>query len=471
LSKGKAPGADGILAEHLIYSHPCVAIHLAILFNAMFEYQLVPQDFTNGILIPIFKQEKGDKSKVANYRGITISCQISKIFEKVLITKLNNSLNTSDLQFAFKSNIGCPDAILAARSVIDHYTQGGSTVNICALDLSMAFDKIIFSKLFLTLMDRKVPKPLIVILQYWYFNSSVMVRWGNCLSRSFRVKSGVRQGGLLSPSLFAVYIDVLIVTLEKDNRGCFIDGNFIGVLVYADDILLLSSSFTHLQLMLKECNSILLKLGMSINVGKSQFMRCGKHHNAPCAVLQIAGITIERVASLKYLGVTFLSDRSLMTDYDCKKATFYRSFNAVYNKSKNAEAETISVTLLQSICLPSMLYAIEALSPKHSVLTSLDNIITRCFGRIFHTYDSLILNDCRLYLNVRPISIEYYSRTCKFALAVAAKNYWFAYRSITFLLDNLRKSLPSDWKSLLPDNSVDSIHAVIAHCNRWRVSE
>jgi len=63
----------------------------------------------------------------------------------------------------------------------------------------------------------------------------VCVRWVGALSFSYCITAGVRQGGILSPTLFAVYMDVLIVRLRKLGLGCRIFDKYYGCLMYADD--------------------------------------------------------------------------------------------------------------------------------------------------------------------------------------------------------------------------------------------
>jgi hypothetical protein len=388
-----------------------------------------------------------------------------KKFEKILIGKLNTYLISSDLQFAFKSNAGCRDAILTARTIADYYTKRGSTVNVCALDLSTAFDNVIFSKLFLTLMNRMVPRVFISILNYWYINCSVTVRWNNTFSRSFNVISGVRQGGILSPALFAVYMDVLIIKLQTCRYGCCIDGHFMGCLMYADDILLLSNSLNGLQGMLDVCHSVFTELGMTLNVKKSAILRCGNRHNTVCADVCYDGVIINYVTKLTYLGITFLSGKTLMIDFYDRKSAFYRSFNMIYSRSKSAESETISISLMKSICIPTLLYAIEALSPNKSTINSLDNIINRCVGRIFNTYDINILADGREHLNVSDITTSYYVRFCRFLLTIASNKYWFAEHILRFAYDNLALTLRGDRSRLLKDQPKETIIAVLKYFN------
>ena len=94
-----------------------------------------------------------------------------------------------------------------------------STAVLGALDISKAFDKINHYCLFNKLLDRDTPRVLSDILVSWMSKCLVNVRWGDYLSAPFLVTAGVRQGGVLSPFLFAVYIEVLIVRLSTSGYG------------------------------------------------------------------------------------------------------------------------------------------------------------------------------------------------------------------------------------------------------------
>ena len=74
-----------------------------------------------------------------------------------------------------------------------------------------------------------------------------MVRWGNVMSKRFNVSNGVRQGGILSPYLFNVYMDDLSLRLKKNYAGCRIANNIINHLFYADDLVLICPSHRGLQ--------------------------------------------------------------------------------------------------------------------------------------------------------------------------------------------------------------------------------
>ena len=116
--------------------------------------------------------------------------------------------------------------------------KDGSTVNICALDLSKAFDGVDHFALLQLLMDRHISKDIIGVMLDWFTRCFVCIRWCGSYSYWFPILAGVRQGGILSPLLFAVYMDVLITRIRQRGLGCKLFDCFYGCLVYADDILL-----------------------------------------------------------------------------------------------------------------------------------------------------------------------------------------------------------------------------------------
>jgi len=255
LKHGKAAGLDGISVEHLTYSHPSLISHLRKLFNLIMQHGYVPKHFGSGVVVPILKDRLGDVSSLDNYRAITISNIISKVFESCLLEKFGDFLTSHDLQFGFKKGLGCQNAIFTVQQVTSYFTKHGSTVYFSALDASKAFDRVNHSKLFDKMIERNVPHCFIRVLHNWYSKLVSVVKWNGVFSYPFSVYCGVRQGGVLSPLLFNIYVDDLIHQLEASNYGCYVFGKFFGCIMYADDLLLLSASVTGLQQMLHICHS------------------------------------------------------------------------------------------------------------------------------------------------------------------------------------------------------------------------
>ena len=160
--------------------------------------------------------------------------------------------------------------------------------------------------------------------------------------------AGVRQGGLLSPALFAMYIDKLIQLLKSSGLGCRYNDTYIGCLCYADDIILISHSVTVMQKMLDLCDKFSVDLDVRFNTMKSVAMRIGPRFDVVCADLTLSGGIIQYVQSLKYLGVCIKASRKFACDFDHVKAIFYRTFNSIYAKSFTGNSELITIELLTS---------------------------------------------------------------------------------------------------------------------------
>jgi len=186
----------------------------------LLRYSTVPDGFSYGVVIPLVNNTKGNLFTTDNYRGITISPVISKIFEMVIMRLFDDLLTSDPLQFRFKQNSSCNHAFFTLKTVTNHHVANSATVNICALDISKAFDRVYYFALFQLLMDKNISKLFIGVLLDWHLKSFVCVRWGGGLSFWYRITSGVKQGGILSPLLFALCMDPLIMRLRALDLGC-----------------------------------------------------------------------------------------------------------------------------------------------------------------------------------------------------------------------------------------------------------
>lgn len=413
MEKGKSPGFDMLTVEHLNYSHPVVFSLLSNLFNAMLRNSYVPTDFGKGITIPIPKNDnlKGAQS-IDSFRGITLSPVISKLFEHCILILCSDYFATSINQFGFKPKMGCHHAVYTVRKVVDYYIQNNSTMNLCLLDMAKGFDKVNHSMLLLKLMKRNVPVALVKLLQYWYSNSSNRVRWENLFSQPYKFLVGIRQGGVLSPVLFSVYVNDFLKSFRR--FGCQFKGFSVSALMYADDLVLLSPSVTELQIMIEVCCRELALLDIKINSKKSNAIRIGNRCKVKCADLRADQEIIHWVNEAKYLGVYIQSSPKFKCNFDKTKVKYYRAANAILAKLGNKDNTAVTLKLLASTALPVLTYSIESLALNKSELISLNHPWDRSFQKVFHTFDIQITRHCQRYNGYLPISHYYCLRSMSF---------------------------------------------------------
>lgn len=412
MKRGKAAGLDGIETEHLIHAHPRLCVLLSLLFNHMLMHGKVPSSFGLGVIVPIVKGAALDNSLSDNYRGITLSSNISKLFELCLLELYGKYLTTSDLQFGFKKGTGCSHALFVTRSVIEYFCEHGSSVNLCALDMSKAFDKVNHFALFIKLIDRNVPREFLSTLINWYSLCAAFVRWENVLSGAVTLQCGVRQGGVLSPVLFSVYVNEVIMKLCDSGHGCRIGDMFLGCVMYADDLILISASLCDLQAMVNICSSELDKIDMKINSKKSQVIRFGNSYRKLCKNITINGTEICCVDKLKYLGCSFVAAKSIKVGLHDMRIKFYKSFNSLYSKCSKF-GEPVLLHLVNSHCLPFLLYGLEAMNLSSSELSSLDYTYGSAICRIFKTCYSNVKSICQ-YTCVPSVTENWLTRRMRF---------------------------------------------------------
>jgi len=177
----------------------------------------------------------------------------STILEHALLNRLHEYLITSDHQFGFKRRHSTLMPILILKKLLKFYCNHGSTMFVCFLDASKAFDRVDYSVLFRKLVDRKFLAYIMRLLWNWCGHFA-RIQWSGVLSDNFNICNGVRQGGILSPFLFGVYIDELSLCLRSVNIGCRLSNMIVNHLLFADYAVIFAPSAKGLQRLLDICS-------------------------------------------------------------------------------------------------------------------------------------------------------------------------------------------------------------------------
>ena len=264
---GKSAGSDRLAAEHFIYSHVSITVHLSLLFSCMLSY-----GFLRTSIILILKNKNGDTSAKSNYRPIAIVTAMSTIFELCLSKIMDVYLFTSDNQLGFKQKHSADLCIYTVKSIIQYYNYHSSPVYNCFLDASKAFDRINHWTMFKQLILRNVLNILNHILCFWYRFHQLCILWGNTRSSIFTISNGVRQGGILSPKLFSINMDDLSKLLIISGIGCFIDNVCFNHVFYVDDLCLMAPSALALQELFNLSHSYSIFVDVNFNSLKSFYI-------------------------------------------------------------------------------------------------------------------------------------------------------------------------------------------------------
>ena len=357
MTTGKCADENGLSAEHFHNAPLSLLTRLTSLFNHMLIHAYVPNDFRFGFMIPIVKDSQGSHSDISNYRGITISPVISKVFEHVLKIVFSEHLVTSSHQFGFKKKKSTTHALYCLRETIDYYIENGSRVYTSFLDASKAFDRLVHSGLFIKMMDRNVPKVFLDVIISWHDGLKCRVRWDDVFSEWFTISAGIRQGGVLSPDFYNLYVNEVIYILQRAGVGCYFRQMFAAAIFFADDMAVLAPSIRGLQSILDLCHAYCLEWDILLNASKTKNMMFGRG-NAPSFTVRIDGADIPWVHQWKYLGVTLQSGRKFGCSAKDKLASFYRALNSILRIDGRSD-ELVKLRLLETHCLPILTYGIE----------------------------------------------------------------------------------------------------------------
>jgi hypothetical protein len=389
LQPGKATSTF-VKPEHILNSCISLTAHLHILFNGMIQHGYVPSDFLKSVITPIIKDNGGDASSTDNYRGISIGVIFAQLFEYAMFEKFSSFLYSDDLQFGFKVKHSTSHALFTLKTCVEYFCKHGSNVFVTFMDCSKAFDKISHDGLFVKLMKRLVPLCFLQLLVYWYSNLTAQCRWGDKCSFGFDVTTGVKQGGVLSPYLFAVYIDDLIVILRSRQLGCHMVGLFLACLFYADDLTLVAPLRSVMQQLIDICYDYGREYCLSFNFKKTKTVVFGKNPlKVTPANLTLNGEKIEFVSEWKYLGATVCNNSTSYANFmfsaqeDLRK--FYGATNVILSATRKPD-KNVLLHLLYTNCVPILSYAAEVKEYSSRDMTSLNTAVNFAIRRVF-TYN------------------------------------------------------------------------------------
>lgn len=306
LKLGKAAGVDKILPEIIKRGGKMVAKALYLLCLKAWKNETVADDWSKGMIFPIYKDDEARDP--LNYRGITLLSIVGKVYTSILNDRLIQWCEKNNIlveeQGGFRPKRGCPDQIFNLTELLRGRKQ--TSTFCCFIDVKKAFDRVFRSGMWQRLAEEGICGKMWRVLRSIYAKVESCVIVGDSTTDWFDVDTGVRQGCVLSPVLFAIFINGLAKTIKESNLGIDIGENLnLSILLYADDIVLISDNCKNLQKMMDLVSSYAYRWRFQLNRKKSEVVVFGKTRAR--RKWRLSGGEVRTVGHYKYLGIEFTS--------------------------------------------------------------------------------------------------------------------------------------------------------------------
>ena len=348
LKSGKAPGPDGWPAEVFKQCSDHLCIPLSILFVKSLESGHLPQDWKTGFITPIYK--KGNKTKVNNYRPVCLTSVVIKLFESIIRDTLTKYLYDNNLlspnQHGFVPRRSCCTQLLHALNDWTLSLDEHLPTDVIYFDFSKAFDTVPHARLLLKLQAYGINGELLNWFKSFLTDRHQCVRVNGSLSCWERVRSGVPQGSVLGPLLFALYVNEL-PSLVSSKLLMFADDIKLYCTIRSpEDCLTLQSD---IDVLFEWSNHWLL----SFNVVKCKVLHIG---NAPyIGNYRLDGIQLEIVEDIRDLGIQIDSKLKFHTHTDIVTKKAYRVLGLI-SKSFECKDSDVIVKLYTTLVRPIIEY-------------------------------------------------------------------------------------------------------------------
>ena len=370
LKYGKASGLDMLSAELLKNANNKFFHVFTKLFNRLLESGKFPEEWSIGIIVVLFKG--GDKTDLNNYRGITLLSIFGKFFLGVLLERLNNIISRFEIleenQIGFRKEYQTSDHIFTLRAIIENYFEcNKGPLHVCFVDFRKAFDSVDHKLLLQKLVVYGIKGGFLKIIESLYEKVKSCVRGNDSLTDIFPCERGVRQGCLLSPVLFALYLNDLNNHIKASSQGVLVDDLPVHSLLYADDLVLIARSKTDLQSQLDALENFSKSLKMEVNMDKTKVMVIRKNKQKARAqsknkkIWKMGDKEIKECDSYKYLGVTLKSNGSFSEHVDKIKEKAQKAYFSLISKSKEwgGFQPRLFLYLFEHTIIPILNYASE----------------------------------------------------------------------------------------------------------------
>ena len=351
------------MKESRVFTQPQPEV-LQHLFTKIMSTGFVPKMWGEAYLKPLYK--KGDRTNPSNYCGIAISPCLGKVFNSIVNSRLEEAMKASrinsDLQIGFEKNHMISDHLFVLKTIIEQARICKQDLHLAFIDFRQAYDRINRIALFRKLLTYKIPVRIIRSIINQYDNMEYVVVTDDGKSHAFRTTQGLKQGDNMSPKLFNLFIMDILYIFSTQCDPPYLQGAPVYVLMFADDLLLLSISQMGLQEAVNRLHTYCMDWGMEVNVAKTKAMKIRCPHVATgqdTPELRYNGTGIDWVNSFTYLGVEVKEDGSFQSKDAPIRRKAIQAQGSLYKMIRGLSLDT-KLWLHATMVDPILLHGVES---------------------------------------------------------------------------------------------------------------
>lgn len=380
----KAPGSDGLPGELFRYGGCEIRSELWNLICRAWRDGVIPTEWKDANMISIYK--KGDRSECGNYRGISLLSIAGKVLARVILNRLTQHVTDSiipETQCGFRSGKGTVDMIFSLKQVQEKCQEQNKPLYAVFVDFTKAFDTVSREGLWEVLRRCGCTSHFVTMIKAFHVDMTARVCIEKEFSRPFKVNNGVKQGCVMAPTLFSIYLSAVLEDAFRDcPNGVYIrsrpGANLFNVsqfraktktnqvlireLLFADDTALVAHTLEDIQRITTLFAKSVSDFGLQINLKKTEVL-FQPPPNTDCTPgeVHIDGIKLANVDRFTYLGCTVTKDSKLDAEIQSRMAKASSSFGRLTErlwKNRNVPIR-VKCKVYRAVVVSTLLYGSE----------------------------------------------------------------------------------------------------------------
>ena len=403
LACGKAPGNDGIPPDLIKHCKSTLLQPLHDNLRQCWREDGVPQDMRDAKIVTLYKN-KGDRSDCNNYRGISLLSIVGKVYARVLLARLQQLAERvyPESQCGFRAERSTVDMIFSLCQLQEKCKEQQKPLYIAFIDLTKAFDLVSRDGLFNILLKIGCPPKLHSMIRSFHDGMKATIQYEGSMSDTFDIKSGVKQGCVLAPTLFGIFFSLLLKhAFGTSTEGVYIhtrsDGSLYNIarlraktkirkttirdMLFADDAAVTAHSEQDLQRLMDRFSSACQDFGLTISLTKTNVV--GQDVDTQ-PTITINGYQLEVVHQFTYLGSTITDNLSMDAEINKRigkaSTTLGRLTTRVWENPKLTI--TTKMAVYSACIISTLLYGSETWTTYARQERELNSFHMRCLRRI-----------------------------------------------------------------------------------------